>query len=440
MVKNRIRRAAAGLLVALLVLAAGYRPAAAVDPKTAQRIDGEIEKIRAEVVKIRRFIHMNPELSNREYETAKLVSAKLVSLGLEVRTGVALTGVVGLLRGSQTGPFIACRADMDALPIQELNNVPYKSLNPGVMHACGHDVHTSIVLGTAMVLSGLKDRFKGGVKFLFQPAEEGPPEGEEGGAALMIREGVLDDPPVSAVFGLHVWPEPIGQVLYSPGDIMASSDWFQIAIKGRSAHGARPQEGVDAVVIAAEVVTAFQTVISRSLDPMDPAVLTVGKVEGGARWNIIPEKVTLEGTVRCLSDANRKKIPALMEALVKNITEAYGGSYVLDYRPLVPAVQNNPDLGRMMLPTLVKALGKDHVLDLKPQMVSEDFSQYAQRIPGFFFFLGVRSPSASGPQALHSPTFNPDERSIAIGIKTMCHLLLDALELQGQTAEGAPRS
>ncbi len=439
MAMNFLRRGAAGLLAALVALAAGTLPATAVDQKTAQRIDEEIERIRPEVVKIRRFLHMNPELSNREYETAKLVSAKLSSLGLEVRTGVALTGVVGLLRGSQTGPFVACRADMDALPIQELNNVPYKSLNPGVMHACGHDVHTSIALGTAMVLSGLKDRLKGGVKFLFQPAEEGPPEGEEGGASLMVREGALDDPPVSAIFGLHVWPEPVGQVLYSPGDIMASSDLFQVTIKGRSAHGARPQEGVDAIVIAAEVVSAFQTVISRALDPMDPAVLTVGKVEGGARWNIIPEKVTLEGTVRCLSDANRKKIPALMEALVKNITAAYGGSYVFDYQPRTPAVQNNADLGRMMLPTLVKALGKERVLDFKPQMVSEDFSQYAQRIPGFFFFLGVRGPAASGPAALHSPTFNPDERSIAVGIKAMCHLLLDALELQGQSADSAPR-
>lgn len=436
---NRIRRGAAGLLAALLALAAGARAAGAVDPKTAQRIDEEIEKVRPEVVKIRRFLHMNPELSNREFETAKLVASKLTSLGLEVRTGVAVTGVVGLLRGGQAGPFVACRADMDALPIQELNNVPYKSLNPGVMHACGHDIHTSIALGTAMVLSGLKDRLKGGVKFLFQPAEEGPPEGEEGGASLMIREGALDDPPVSAIFGLHVWPEPVGQVLYSPGDIMASNDWFQITIKGKSAHGARPQEGVDAVVMAAEIVTAFQSVIGRALDPMDPAVLTVGKIEGGARWNIIAEKVTLEGTVRCLSDANRKKIPALMEALVKNITEAYGGSYVFDYRQQVAAVQNHPELGRMMLPTLIKALGKDHVLDLKPQMVSEDFSYYGQRIPGFFFFLGVRGPAAAGPLTLHSPTFNPDERSIAVGIKAMCHLLLDALELQDQAAETAPR-
>lgn len=421
------RLAAAGLMIALL---AALAPAAAgVDARTAQKIDEEVEKIRAEIIKIRRFLHMNPELSNREYETAKLVAAKLSSLGFDVKTGIALTGVVGLLRGGQPGATVACRADMDALPIQELTNVPFKSLNPGVMHACGHDIHTSIALGTAMVLNSLKDRFKGNLKFIFQPAEEGAPADEEGGAALMIKEGVLEDPPVSAIFGLHVWPEAVGQALFSPGEIMASSDWFQITIKGRSAHGARPHEGLDAVVIAAEVVTALQTVVSRALDPSDPAVLTVGKIEGGVRWNIIPERVTLEGTVRCLSEANRKKIPQVMESLVKNIAAGYGASSTFEYRSLNPAVYNNPELAQTMLPTLVKVLGRDRVSDLKPQMVAEDFAYFGQKIPAFFFFLGVRTPGQpSAP--LHSPTFNPDERSIAVGIKVMCHLLLDALEKQ----------
>ncbi|MDH4197472.1 MAG: amidohydrolase, partial [Candidatus Aminicenantes bacterium] len=414
----------------LLVFLAALAPrAAGVDARTAQRIDEEVDRIRAEIIKIRRFLHMNPELSNREYETAKLVAAKLSSLGFDVKTGVALTGVVGLLRGGQPGATVACRADMDALPIQELTNVPFKSLNPGVMHACGHDIHTSIALGTAMVLNSLKDRVKGNLKFIFQPAEEGAPADEEGGAALMIREGVLEDPPVSAIFGLHVWPEAVGQALFAPGEIMASSDWFQITIRGRSAHGARPHEGLDAVVIAAEVVTALQTIVSRALDPADPAVLTVGRVEGGVRWNIIPEKVTLEGTVRCLSEANRKKIPQVMESLVKNITAGYGASSSFDYRSLNPAVYNNPELAQTMLPTLVKVLGRDRVSDLKPQMVAEDFAYFGQKIPAFFFFLGVRTPGQpSAP--LHSPTFNPDERSVAVGIKVMCHLLLDALEKQ----------
>jgi len=425
------RLTSAGLLLALL---AAVAPAAAgVDARTAQKIDEEVDKVRAEIIKIRRFLHMNPELSNREFETAKLVAAKLSSLGLDVKTGVALTGVVGLLRGGQPGPTVACRADMDALPIQELANVPFKSLNPGVMHACGHDIHTSVALGTAMVLTSLKDRLKGNLKFIFQPAEEGAPADEEGGASLMIKEGVLDDPPVSAIFALHVWPETFGQAFFSPGEIMASSDWFQITVRGRSAHGARPHEGVDAVVVAAEVVTALQTVVSRSLDPSDPAVVTIGKIEGGVRSNIIAEKVTLEGTVRCLSEANRKRIPQVMENLVKNIAAGSGASSTFDYRPANPSVYNNPELAQTMLPTLVRVLGRDRVQEFKPQLIAEDFAYYAQRIPGFFFFLGVRTPGQpSAP--LHSPTFNPDERSVALGIKVMCHLLLDALEKQSVPA------
>jgi amidohydrolase len=401
----------------------------AVDARTAQKIDQEIEKYKPEIIKIRRFIHMNPELSNREYETAKLVAAKLVSLGLEVKTGVAKTGVVGLLRGGQPGPTVAIRADMDALPIQETSNVAFKSLNPGVMHACGHDIHTSVALGTAMVLSNLKDKIKGNVKFIFQPAEEGAPTDEEGGASLMVKEGVLENPTVGAIFGFHVWPENFGQVYFSTGDIMASSDLFQITIKGKSAHGARPHEGIDAIVLAAEVITTLQTVISRGIDPVDPAVMTIGKIEGGARFNIIADKVTLDGTVRALSDVNRKKIPHLMESTVKGITQSVGAGYTFDYKQTVPAVSNNFELGETMLPSLVDVMGKDKVLPFSPQMISEDFSYFGQKIPGFYFFLGVRSPGQAAA-SLHNSNFNPDERSIPQGINLMCHLLLDALEKQ----------
>ena len=427
-------------IVVLGLLLAGPSVLGAVDAKTAQRIDEQIERNQAEIVRIRRFIHMNPELGNREFETSRLVGSKLETLGLEVRTGVAKTGVVALLRGAQPGAAVAARADMDALPIQEMTNVPFKSLNPGVMHACGHDVHTSIVLGTAMVLNSLKDRIKGSVTFIFQPAEEGPPEGEEGGADLMIREGALDNPSPSAVFGLHVWPgADVGQVLFAPGFITASSDGFQITIKGKSAHAARPQEGIDAIVIAAEVVQALQTVISRGIDPTDPAVLTIGTIEGGTRANIIPEQVALAGTVRALSDANRKKIPALMESVVKNITEIYGATYQFDYKPLLPAVYNNPELAATMVPPLVKLLGKDEVLEWKPQMIAEDFSFFAQKLPGFYFFLGVKSPGQAEAAPLHSANFNPDERSIPLGIRILCHLLLDALEEQNSLA-GIPKS
>jgi amidohydrolase len=410
----------------------------AVDKKTAQRIDEEIEKNKAEIIKIRRFIHMNPELGNREFETSRLVSSKLDTLGFEVRTGVAKTGVVALLRGTQPGASIAVRADMDALPIQEMTGLPYKSLNPGVMHACGHDVHTSIALGTAMVLSTLKDKIKGSVTFIFQPAEEGPPQDEEGGADLMIREGALDSPPVSAIVGFHVWPESVGQVFLAPGFITGSSDDFRITVKGRAAHGARPQEGVDAIVIAAEIVQALQTIVSRAVDPTDPAVLTVGTIQGGARPNIIADRVTLEGTVRALSEANRKKIPSLMEAIVKDITEMSGASYEFEYKPLFPSVYNNPELTATMAPILVRLLGKDNVLEWKPQLIAEDFSFFARKIPGFYFFLGVKGP-AQQASPLHSANFSPDERSIPLGIKILSHLLLDALEEQSSLATGVPK-
>ena len=409
-----------------------------VDKTTALRIEKEIQKHNLEIIKIRRFLHMNPELSNREYETAKLVGAKLISLGLEVKKGVAKTGVVALLRGSQQGATVGIRADMDALPIQELTDVPFKSLNPGVMHACGHDVHTSIALGTAMVLTGLKDKIKGNIKFIFQPAEEGPPPGEEGGASLMIKEGVLQEPSVGAIFGLHVWPEDLGEAYFIPGHMMASSDWFQIVIKGKSSHAARPHEGVDSIALASNIVVSLQSVISRTTNPTDPAVLTIGKIKGGTRSNIIAEKVILEGTVRALSERNREKIPQLMENIVKGITHSFGADYTFSYRKGPPSLYNHPELAKIMLPTLLKVLGEEHVKELNPQMVAEDFSYYCQEIPGFYFFLGVKNPAQEAMAPLHNPYFNPDEESITLGIKIMCHLLLDCLDRQGHLESYPP--
>ncbi len=401
-----------------------------VDKTTALRIEKEIQKYNLEIIKIRHFLHMNPELSNREYETAKLVASKLISLGMEVKKGVAKTGVVALLRGSQQGSTVGIRADMDALPIQELTDVPYKSLNPGVMHACGHDVHTSIALGTAMVLTGLKDKIKGNIKFIFQPAEEGAPPGEEGGASLMIEEGVLEEPSVGAIFGLHVWPEDLGQVFFIPGHMMASSDWFQIVIKGKSSHGAQPHKGVDSIALASNIVVSLQSVISRTTNPTDPSVLTIGKISGGTRSNIIAEKVILEGTVRTLSKSNREKIPQLMENIVKGATHSFGADYTFSYKKGAPSLYNHPELAKIMLPTLLKVLGEEHVKELSPQMVAEDFSYYCQEIPGFYFFLGVKNPDQETMAPLHNPYFNPDEGSITLGIKIMCHLLLDCLERQ----------
>jgi len=401
-----------------------------IDKKTAIRIEKEIEKYKPEIIETRRFLHMNPELSNQEYETAKLVASKLMSLGLEVKTGVAKTGVVALLNGSQQGITIGIRADMDALPIQELSNVPYKSLNNGVMHACGHDIHTSIVLGTAMVMNALRDKIKGNIKFIFQPAEEGVAPGQEGGALLMIKEGVLENPAVGVIFGLHVWPADLGQVFFSPGSIMASSDRFQIIIKGKSSHGAKPNEGIDAIVLASQVVVSLQSIISRTIEPSDPAVISIGKIEGGTKSNIIAEKVLLEGTVRTLSASSREKIPRLIEDVVRGITHPFGADYIFNYKKGPPSVYNHPELATIMLPTLSAVLGETNVNTLRPQMVAEDFSYYCQQIPGFYFLLGVKNPENKTMAPLHNPYFNPDERSIPLGIKIMCHLLLDCLEHQ----------
>jgi amidohydrolase len=402
----------------------------AVDKKPSQLIDLEIEKHRDEILKTRRFIHMNPELSNREFETSKLIAAKLMSLGLDVQTEIAKTGVVALLRGDQPGITVGCRADMDALPIQEQTNVPFKSLNPGVMHACGHDIHMSVALGTAMVMSALKDHIDGNIKFIFQPAEEGAPVGEEGGASLMIKEGVLDNPPVRAIFGLHVMPLELGKIEFSSGAIMASSDHFVITIKGESSHGANPHEGKDAITMAAQVIMSIQTIVSRNLDATDPAVISIGKIEGGVRSNIIADEVRLEGTVRTLSEMNRKKIQQLMEDIVKGITHSFGADYAFSYRRGSSPVYNHPQLAKVMIPTLHEVLGEGNVGKINPQMVAEDFSAYCQEIPGFFFFLGVKPPEQTTMAPLHSPLFNPDERSIFIGIKVMCHLLFDCLKHQ----------
>jgi len=417
------------LLLILICLAAAWASSPA-DNTMSRRINEETEKNMPEVIKIRRFLHMNPEPANREFETSRLIASKLESLGLEVRTGIAKTGIVALLKGAQPGPAVAVRAEMDALPIQEKTNLAYSSLNPGLMHACGHDVHCSLALGTAMVLAPLKDRIKGNIVFIFQPAEEGPPANEEGGARLMIKEGAIANPGVSAIFALQVWPETVGKILFSPGTVTASSDPFKVTIKGRSADAARPHEGVDAIVIAAEIITALQAVPSRELDPTDPAVITIGVINGGTKSNMIAEEVTFGGTVLSLSHDNRKKIPIVMESIVDNIAASFGASAVFEYKRGIPSVYNHPELAASMLPTLEKLLGKDKVLPWKPQMMAEDFALFSEKIPAFYFFLGVKNPAQPAAAPLHSPHFNPDEAAIPIGIKALCHLLLDALAQQ----------
>jgi len=301
------------------LLLSGY--SFSIDSKTAFRIEKSIKDHYQEIINTRRFIHMNPELGNREFETAKLIASKLLAMGFEIRTGVGKTGVVALLRGAQPGQTVAIRADMDALPIQEKTGLTYESLNPGIMHACGHDVHTAIALGTAMILSDIRDKIKGNVKFIFQPAEEGAPFGEEGGAKLMIEEGALENPEVGAIFGLHVWPINIGKIAFSDGFVMASSDFFRITINGKSAHGAQPQKGIDSIIIAAQIVQAIQNIVSRTNDPTDPAVVTIGKITGGTRYNILAEQTIMEGTVRTVNDINRDRIEKSIKNIVKGTAE-----------------------------------------------------------------------------------------------------------------------
>ncbi len=424
------KRPATGLSSSLILILSISTMGMGVDSKTARRIDQEIQKHKAEIIRTRRFLHMNPELGNQEFETANLIASKLLSFGLEVKTGIAKTGVTGLLRGAEPGVTIGLRADMDALPIQELTDVSYKSLNPEVMHACGHDIHVSIGLGTARVMSAFKDEINGNIKFLFQPAEEGVPSGEESGAKGMIQEGVLENPPIQAIIGLHVWPENLGQVYFSRGPIMASSDGFQIVIEGKSSHGARPHEGIDAIALASQVIVSLQSIVSRAVDPTDPVVVTIGKIEGGTKANIIAEKVTVEGTIRTLSETNRNKIPRLIEDVVRGVTQSFGASYVFSYRKGAPPLYNHPDLASILSPTLARVLGDWNVRDIKPQMVAEDFSYFSQKIPGFYFLLGVKDPEKPSMAPLHSPYFNPDERSIELGIRIMCHILFDCFEHQ----------
>ena len=405
----------------------------AVDTDTARLIQKKISQIEPEIIRIRRFIHMNPELGNREFETAKLIASKLLALGLDVETGVAHTGVVGVLHGDLPGETVAVRADMDALPIQELTSVSFKSLNTGIMHACGHDMHTAIVLGTAYVLSSMKARIKGRIKFIFQPAEEGSPTGEEGGASLMIKEGVLQNPDVKAIFGLHVWPEDVGQILFAPGAVMAASDGFSVTVKGKSAHGARPHEGIDAVAISAHIIVNIHSMISRFTDATDPSVVSVGTINGGSRSNIIADSVSFEGTIRTLSEKNRNKIRLLIEDIVRGTTRTYGAEYEFVYRKGTPPLYNHPELAKILEPTIHSVLGSENVLPLQAQMVSEDFASYGLQIPGFYFFLGVKNPAKTTTPPLHSPYFNPDERAIPIGIKILSHILLDSLDYQSRS-------
>jgi amidohydrolase len=400
------------------------------------RVAAAIARVTPGIVDVRHRIHQHPELGNREFETAKLVAQRLRDLGFdEVRTEVAHTGVIGVLRGEKPGPVVAVRADMDALPVTEDTPYPFKSTlratylgqEVGVMHACGHDVHVAVQLGVAEVLAGMRDEVPGTVLFVFQPAEEGPPPGEEGGAALMLAEGAFADPRPSAVFGLHTMASlDVGIVGYTPGPALAAVDQFWITIKGRQSHGASPHLSIDPVVMASQTVMALQTIRSRNLSPLEPSVVTVGRIHGGERFNIIPAEVELEGTVRTYSTQAQDAVERRMREIVAGVTAAGGGSFELTYERGSPPVINDAALAARMRPTLERLLGPDQVVELEPAMVGEDFSLFANEVPGFFLRLGVQKPgTASGDH--HTPTFQADDSSIPVGIEVMTGLLLDYL-------------
>ncbi len=422
-------------IVASLVLSWSL-PVAAQDAGILDaRIQELVAKYQAATLEFRHHVHEYPELSNREHETAKLVADHLRSLGLEVRTGIAHTGVVGVLVGGKPGPVIAVRADMDALPVTEDTDLPFKSTvrstyngqDVGVMHACGHDVHTAVQYGVASILSELVDEITGTVVFIFQPAEEGPPPGEEGGADLMLLEGVFRDPEPEAVFGLHTLSGlPVGEVGMTSGPAFAAVDHFRATVRGVQTHGARPHQGIDPIVMASQAVLALQTIVSRTLDPLQPAVVTVGMFHSGQRYNIIPAEVNLEGTVRTYDADVRDTVERRINEILDGITRAGGGSYQLDYQRGTPSTINDPELTAQMIPSLRASVGNARFRQLPPTMGGEDFAYFALEVPGFFYRLGIdKEGTVNGPH--HSPKFRADDRSVPIGMHVMSNVLLDYL-------------
>lgn len=391
-------------------------------------IDRLVKEVEAKVIAWRRDIHQHPELSNREFRTGKLVAQHLQDLGLEVRTDVAKTGVIGLLHGKKKGAVVALRADMDALPVTEATKVPFASKTEGVMHACGHDCHTSILMGTAEVLSGMRDKIAGSVKFLFQPSEEGPPEGEEGGALLMIKEGALKDPVPDAIIGLHVGRFPSGLFLYRSGPFMASGDILNIVVKGAQTHGAMPWQGVDPIVVAAQIVVGLQSIVSRQIDlTRTPAVISIGKINGGERFNILPQKVEMTGTIRVADNHIREEIFKKVKNTAQMIAKSAGATADVAIKRVFGLTFNDPALTVQMVSTFQKLAGKENAVEIPLLTGSEDFSFYQEKIPGFFFFMNV-TPPGGDIIPLHSPFFDVDENALITGVRALSHLAVDFLK------------
>tara|TARA_B110000208_G_scaffold62299_1_gene80954 strand:+ start:4440 stop:5708 length:1269 start_codon:yes stop_codon:yes gene_type:complete len=416
-------------LIALLLFANGL---------TAQQsLQQDILEIEKKLIEWRRDFHQNPELSNREFKTAAKIAQHLKSIGLQVETNVAKTGVVAILEGDQPGKVIAIRADIDGLPVTERTDLAFKSevkttfLNTetGVMHACGHDTHIAILMATAEVLSKHKDKIKGRIKFIFQPAEEGPPPGEEGGAKLMIKEGVLENPKVDAIFGLHINSQtPVGTIKYKTGGIMASVERFVITVKGKQTHGSQPWSGVDPILISAKIIDGLQTIISREAElTNEAAVITVGKITSGTRFNIIPESSEMIGTVRTLDPKMREMIETRMKEMVEGIAKAYGGEASIIFQNNTSITYNDEALTAKILPSLHAAAGADNVVIMKATTGGEDFSYFQEKIPGVYFFLGGMTPGNTESFPHHTPDFVIDESGLLLGVKAFTQIALDYL-------------
>jgi amidohydrolase len=425
--------------VLLVALSLTFAPS--LSAQSATRLQSEIDRrakeLESKVVTWRRDFHQNPELSNREFRTSKIVAEHLQKLGLEVKINVAHTGVVGVLKGGRPGPVVALRADMDALPVTEEVDLPFKSTakaqyngqEVGVMHACGHDNHVAILMGVAEMLTAMKADIPGTVKFIFQPAEENPPPGEEGGAPLMLKEGVFENPKVDAIFGLHVFPMETGHVEYRTGGLMASSDNFYITVKGRQTHGALPWNGIDPIVAASQIVLGIQTLTSRQTDlTLTPAVVTVGMMRGGIRTNIVPDSVEMAGTIRTFDEAVRSQLHERLTRTAESIAAASGATATVRIQKMAPVTYNNPPLTERMVPTLERVLGKSNVKVGQPTTTAEDFAYYQQAVPGMFFFIGVTPKERVGQAAPnHSPRFFADEGVLVPGMRALANLAVDFL-------------
>lgn len=405
-----------------------------------EKILKAVNAIESKCIAWRRQIHQNPELGNREFKTAKLVADHLRSLGIEVKEGVAKTGVVGILRGAKPGPCVALRADMDALPVTERANLEFASKvkttymgsEVGVMHACGHDTHVAMLMSVAEILSGMKSELSGTVKFIFQPAEEGPPAGEEGGAKLMVEEGVMDDPKVDVIFGLHIESFiEAGQIHYKPGAFMAAADFFTIKVKGKPSHGSQPWLGVDPISISAQIINGLQTVVSRQSElTKSPVVITIGRIEGGVRSNIISEECVMNGTIRTLDNKLRDEVLQNFKNMITKTAEAGGGSAEVTIDEMTLVTYNEPALVKEMLPSLIKTAGAENVIEREWVTGGEDFSFYSLKAPAFFFYLGGmpkgNDPAKAPPH--HTPDFFIDEAGMKTGILAFCNLVFDYMQ------------